>query len=64
MAVLVSCCRYALRAESHTANDDDNESITSNTTQNPLLHDSEVLDLESNGNGMGIDLNAETRSMA
>jgi len=58
LAVLVGC-RYATSAKSHAANDDDNASIISDTTQTPLLRDSEVLDLESNGNGMGIDLDAD-----
>ena len=51
--------KYATRTKSRAASDDDNESIISNTSQIPLLHDSDVLDLESNGSGVRLDIDPD-----
>ena len=51
--------RCTTRAKSRAASDDDNESIISNTSQIPLLHDSDLLDLESNGSGMPLDIDPD-----
>ena len=51
--------RCATRAKSRAASDDDNESIISNTSQTPLLHGSDLLDLESNGSGMRLDIDPD-----